>query len=276
MFSDLHRAIFKAGSRTYFFSSLFFPKAVRSDVSILYAFVRQADNYVDSIPQDQDGFNAFAEKYQSALTRGQSSGDPIIDPFLELARRKRFDNGWVESFLYSMELDTYQRDYRTIAETEEYIYGSAEVIGLMMCRILDLPDEALEAARYQGKAMQYINFIRDLKEDQALGRTYLPQAELSQFGLASLEEAVVRRQPGQFRAFIEYQLARYERWQRKAALGFKYLPKRYLVPVKTAAAMYGWTAGEIKKDPLIVYRQVVKPARSRIIGRIIYEYLFSH
>jgi 15-cis-phytoene synthase len=135
---------------------------------------------------------------------------------------------------------------------------------------------AWAAARYQGKAMQYINFIRDIKEDLALGRTYLPQVELRQFGLSSLTADAVRGRPAEFKAFIDYQLARYRLWQEKASAGFKYLPKRYLVPVKTAAAMYAWTAREIEKDPFLVYGRVIKPSRSRIIGRAIYEHLFNH
>ncbi len=276
MFSKLHRLIFKAGSRTYFTSSLFFPRAAREEVSVLYAFVRRADDFVDATPQDKAGFERFAGMYRTALASGRASGDPVIDPFMGLVARRSFDPAWVEAFLDSMEIDTYKNEYQDIGETGKYIYGSAEVIGLMMARILGLPAEALPCARLQGKAMQYINFIRDINEDLKLGRVYLPKDEIRRFGLASLDYDKTSYRPTEFRKFIEYQLARYADWQHKAAEGFKYLPKRYLVPVKTAAAMYAWTAREIKKDPFIIYRKVVKPARSRIIGRAIYEYLFNH
>ncbi|MCU0640812.1 MAG: phytoene/squalene synthase family protein [Candidatus Margulisbacteria bacterium] len=264
------RAIFRAGSRTYFYSALFFPAPVRADVSILYAFVRQADNYVDSLPQDKDGFNAFAERYARALAAGPS-GDLVIDSFIDLLRRKRFDPQWVESFLYSMELDTHKQEYRTIGETEEYIYGSAEVVGLMMARILNLPEAALEPARYLGKAMQYVNFIRDINEDQKLGRTYLPGAELAQFGLNSLRPAEAESKAEQFRRFIELQLTRYRQWQARAEEGYHFIPRRYLIPVKTAADMYRWTAAEIEREPLQVYRRVVKPSRARIVARVLYN-----
>jgi 15-cis-phytoene synthase len=271
MFSDLHRAIFKAGSRTYFYSSLFFPNNIRDDVSVLYAFVRQADNYVDAIPQDKDGFHTFAERYGKAMASVELSGDPVIDSFVAMLKRKKFDPNWVESFLYSMELDTHKKEYQDIRESEEYIYGSAEVVGLMMARILDLPEAALEPAKYLGKAMQYINFIRDINEDLKLGRTYLPQNELAQFGLTSLRLADIRPQAHKFREFINFQIVRYQQWQTKAAEGYHYIPRRYLIPVKTAADMYRWTAEEIRRDPLVVYRRVVKPSRARIISRVVYN-----
>ncbi|HTY13190.1 MAG TPA: phytoene/squalene synthase family protein [Candidatus Omnitrophota bacterium] len=276
MASKLHRLIFKTGSRTYFTSSLFFPRAAREEVSVLYAFVRRADDFVDTIPQDKASFDQFAGMYRSALASGKASGDPVIDPFIGLLARRSFDPAWVEAFLGSMEMDTYKNEYHDIGETEKYIYGSAEVIGLMMARILGLPTEALPCARLQGKAMQYINFIRDLNEDLKLGRVYLPKDEIRRFGLASLDQDETSRLPTEFKKFIDYQLARYEDWQDKAAEGFKYLPKRYLVPVKTAAEMYAWTAREIKKDPFIIYRKAVKPTWGRIIGRAIFEYLFNH
>jgi phytoene synthase len=275
MFSDLHKAIFKTGSRTYFYSSLFFPKEVRDDVSILYAFVRKADNYVDALPQDKDGFNAFAELYAKTLTAEVTCGDPVIDCFIELLKRKRFEPKWVEAFLYAMELDTYKKEYQNIRETDEYIYGSAEVVGLMMARILGLPDAAQEPARCLGKAMQYINFIRDINEDLKLGRTYLPADEIKGCGLSSLAAEAAVGHERQFRDFIGRQIGRYEEWQKRAEAGYRYLPKRYFVPVRTAADMYRWTAGEIRRNPLVVYERVVKPSRWRVLARGLYNYLVT-
>jgi phytoene synthase len=276
MFSDLHRAIFRRGSRTYYYSSLFFPKHVRDDVSVLYAFVRQADNYVDSVPQDKDGFHDFAERYGKALASSEIAGDQVIGSFVALLKRKKFDPQWVESFLYSMELDTYKKEYQDIGETEGYIYGSAEVVGLMMARILDLPDAALEPAKCLGKAMQYINFIRDINEDLKLGRIYLPKNELEHFGLSSLRLAEVSANLHKFREFINLQIVRYQKWQVKAEEGYRYIPRRYLIPVKTAADMYQWTASQIRQDPLVVYRRVVKPSRARIVARVMYNTVFGH
>lgn len=259
-----HYRVFRGGSKTYFNSSLFFPKYVRADVFTLYGFVRVADDFVDRTPQDADGFHAFCKAYRNAV-EGRPAGDRIIDPFVELAKRRRFSPEWTDAFLRSMEMDLSRRTYSTLDETLEYIYGSAEVIGLYMARILELPDTALDAAMMQGRAMQYINFIRDVAEDNRLGRTYLPLVDTS---LEDLREETAREHPEEFVRFMRAQVERYERWQDRAEAGYPFIPKRVLVPVKTASDMYGWTARVIHDDPFVVYRRKVKPSRLRILFAI--------
>jgi phytoene synthase len=261
----VHYQTFKAGSKTYFNSSLFFPRAAREDVFALYGFVRVADNFVDSVPQDPAGFHRFREAYEQALA-GRPSGDPIIDAFVELAGRKGFDPKWTGAFLHSMEMDLTKRDYDRLEETLEYIYGSAEVIGLYMARLLDLDPEAHPYAELLGRSMQYINFIRDLDEDRTLGRRYLP---LRDTPLSSLEPDYVRAHPREFQAFLRHHLSYYKQWQREAEKGFRYIPRRSRIPIKTASDMYNWTARRIEADPLIVFERKVKPSRGRILVRIL-------
>ncbi|MFW6313891.1 MAG: squalene/phytoene synthase family protein, partial [Spirochaetota bacterium] len=79
--TELHREVFRSGSKTYFNSSIFFPPGVRDDVFLLYGFVRVADDYVDSIPQRPEAFARFVEAYRRALA-GVPSGDVIIDYFV--------------------------------------------------------------------------------------------------------------------------------------------------------------------------------------------------
>jgi len=259
--TELQQATFKRGSTTYFNSSIFFPPEVRRDVTVLYAFVRVADDYVDAIPQRVRDFETFCHRYRRARA-GQASGDPIIDDFVELSRRKGFDPEWTEAFLYSMELDLRAREYNSLEDTLVYIYGSAEVIGLFMARLLDLPEASLSAAKMLGRAMQYINFIRDIAEDTVLGRRYLP---LAGSDLSSLNVDEAKKNPEAFSAFIRREIDRFAGWQREAERGFAYIPRRYLIPIKTASGMYKWTARCIYEDPLLVFQGKVKPSRSRIV-----------
>ncbi|MFP4364448.1 MAG: phytoene/squalene synthase family protein [Spirochaetia bacterium] len=259
--SNIHSRIFKEGSKTYFNSSAFFPEKVREDVYTLYGFVRVVDNYVDAVPQQNEEFYHFKEQYYKALG-GKESGDVIIDSFIELAERKQFSPGWTEAFFASMEMDLTKSTYNTLEETLEYIYGSAEVIGLFMARILELDLQADEYAKMLGRAMQYINFIRDINEDVRFGRTYLPTGNT---GFLSLSEENAKESPDQYRSFIRAQIDRFFQWQDIAEKGFAHISKRYLVPIKTASDMYKWTAAQIRKDPFIVYRKKVKPSKPRII-----------
>jgi phytoene synthase len=264
MSGGIHKETFKRGSKTYFNSSVFFPRSVREDVYKLYGFVRVADDYVDAVPQDAAGFFAFKERYSAAMG-GRPSGDPIIDSFVELLRRKDFKPEWVDGFLRSMEFDLTKSNYDTLDEALEYIYGSAEVIGLFMARLLNLPEESYHSAMMQGRAMQYINFIRDLNEDRGFGRRYLP---LAGSGLDALDPDTARKNPDVFRRFIREQVSIYEGWQREAEQGYPLIPRRYLIPVRTASDMYNWTARTIAADPFVVFERKVKPARSKIYLRI--------
>jgi phytoene synthase len=124
--------------------------------------------------------------------------------------------------------------------------------------------------------MQYINFIRDIQEDQALGRQYLPMRDLYKCGLESLERSHITGREKQFSKFIRKQLAFYESWQRIAEQGFAYIPKRYFIPIKTASDMYKWTAEQIKRDPKIVYEKKVKPSILFIVSRFIYSTMRYH
>ena len=257
---QIHRRTFKQGSRTYFNSSLFFPRSVRRDVFALYGFVRVADNFVDSVPQDSDGFYRFKDAYRRALKQGPI-GDPIVDAFVELGGRKKFDPAWTEAFLHSMELDLSKKEYNRLEETLEYIYGSAEVIGLYMARVMDLAPESLPHAERLGRSMQYINFIRDIDEDRTLGRRYLP---LEGTPLQSLDPEYVSSHQGQFSEFLRHHLDKYRVWQREAEEGFRYIPRRYLIPIKTASDMYNWTARTIEANPMVVFQRKVKPSKGRI------------
>lgn len=265
--------LFRKGSRTYFYSSVFFPKRVRAEVFILYGFVRKADNFVDAVPQDAEGFRHFRSLYEDSK-KGRVTGDIVIDLFAHLMKKRRIKNEWVEAFLDSMEADISKHRYSTLDETEQYMYGSAEAVGLMMCALMGLPEKSHHYARLLGRAMQYINFIRDINEDIKLNRLYLPVEELNKFGLENLNEEHTSLKPEQFRKFMRRQIRQYCSWQKEAEKGFSYIPRLYLIPIKTAADMYYWTAKRIADDPFIVYKRKVKPSIVRIVWTIINNSVF--
>ena len=256
--------IFKKGSTTYYNSTKLFPKAIRKDVTTLYSFVRVADNFVDSVPQDVKGFKNFRNEYNRAL-EGKEIDNSLIQNFIELSERMEFEKEWIEAFLDSMEMDTNKSKYENLDELNVYLYGSSEVIGLMMNRVMKIDESADEASRYLGKAMQFINFIRDIDEDLDLNRTYFPKDTLRKFGLNGLTRGEARRKPQQFEDFIRSQIKIYFDWQKKAEIGFNYIPKRMRVAVKTASDMYLWTAKQIYKNPFIVYDIQIKPTWDRVI-----------
>lgn len=267
-------SIFKGGSKTYFYSTIFFPKKVREDVFILYSFLRKADDYVDDIPQDTEGFYGFKDRYYEAID-GAITRDIVVDSFVKLLERKDFETRWVDAFLNSMEMDITISTYKTMEDLLVYLYGSSEVVGLFMAKIMDLSPESYDNARYLGRSMQYINFIRDISEDIDLGRTYFPQKDLKSFNMESLNKEYTSENPEEFKGFVRKQLETYYSWQEKAEEGFSYIPFRYLVPIKTASDIYNWTGSQIKKNPFVVYQKKVKPSIPNILSKVVFNSITS-
>jgi phytoene synthase len=257
---------FKRGSTTYYWSSKFFPKNTRDDVYKLYSFVRTADDYVDTVPPKPEDFFALKTAWKTGdVTQLSKVNARVLTNMAQLTRRYDFDKSWVDAFLAEMETDLLPTPHATLTDSLNYVYGSAEVIGLMMARIMQLPAEAEQAARLQGRAMQWINFIRDINEDNDLGRSYFPLTDLKKFGLKSLDKKEVSKKPDAFKKFAQFQIKRYEQWQRDAQKAYAFIPRRTRVPLQTAADMYDWTARKIAKDPLIVFERKVKPSKWRVL-----------
>jgi 15-cis-phytoene synthase len=266
--------VFKQGSKTYFYSSLFFPEKTREKIAILYAFVRIVDNFVDTIPQDTDAYWQFKNAYLMCQNDSNFLGkhflenpehDNILKSFVKLEKKLNFDPEWTLAFFRSMEMDMKKSDYKTLEEVEKYIYGSAAVIGYFMAKILNLPEESYEGAGKLGYAFQYINFIRDIQEDLSLGRIYMPKSERKKYKLTDFNEAFIQQNKTNFEEFIKAQIRQYNIWKLEAEKAFKYLPKEAFVPIKTALDMYDWTAKQIEKEPLIVFKKKVKPPKYRIL-----------
>ena len=255
-------SIFERGSRTYYNASRFFPKALRARVTTLYAFVRTADDYVDATPQDAAGFAAFRARWKAAAG-GSPTGDTIVDTFAALAADAGFERPWEEAFLDAMEADLTVREYDSLEATLGYVYGSAEVIGLFMARLMELPPESYPAARSLGRAMQYVNFVRDFAEDRALGRRYLP---LEGADPAVADEAGARAAPEAFAGFLRRHVERYSAWADEGREGFHYIPRRYRIAIATAMDMYDWTASKVHDQPLLVWERKVRPPKAIIIA----------
>ena len=260
----MDNSIFKKASRTHYYSSVFFPKKTREDINILYTFLRTIDDLVDDYKYPWKEYKYFKKEYKNVLL-GKSTNMVIICEFIKLARRKDIKEEWINSLFESMEMDINSKKYETIQDTLHYIYGVAEVVGLMVSKILDLEETAYSYAQLLGRSAQYINMIRDIKEDNSLNKIYFPYEDISLCGLKNLEYEHVKNQPEQFSKFINIQLSRYYMWIKEAENGFEYIPQKYLIGIKTLRDMYNWTAKKIEKNPYILYQIKVKPHKHRVL-----------
>lgn len=163
------------------------PRRIRRDISSLYALVRIADEIVDGpaalagcdsaeIAQLLDDFEA---DFFAAWDRGFDT-NPAIDACADMARRNHIPKEYFSAFFASMREDVNPRAEYSPSALAQYVYGSAEVIGLMCVHIFfqgaPLPAGTEESARALGRAFQIINFLRDYKADVALGRHYVDMA----------------------------------------------------------------------------------------------------
>jgi phytoene/squalene synthetase len=165
-------------------------KDLRVPIFNIYGFVRFADEIVDSF-HDHDKSVLLAEFKKAtyeAIDR-KISLNPILHSFQLTVNEYTIDHGLIEAFLYSMELDLDKRNYDKQGY-EQYIYGSAEVVGLMCLYIFCAGDkqqyELLKPyAKSLGSAFQKVNFLRDIKADfQGLDRMYFPNCDFSNFNEA--------------------------------------------------------------------------------------------
>jgi len=160
--------------------------SIRQDIYNIYGFVRLADEIVDSF-HDYDKetlFNYFELDLERAL-KDKISLNPVLNAFQETYHKYQIDKHLVDSFIKSMRMDLHKNKYLTEEEYKAYIYGSADVVGLMCLKVFVKGDnekfEELKAAAMSlGSAFQKVNFLRDLKADHDyLSRTYFPNTDLN-------------------------------------------------------------------------------------------------
>lgn len=165
---------------------------IRTDIYNIYGFVRFADEIVDSFHDfDKEILMAHFERdYYVAKEQGISL-NPILNSFQQTVKKYNISDDMVQAFLKSMKADLHKTEYTTKQEYDEYIYGSADVVGLMCLKVFVAGDdekfeELKDAAMRLGSAFQKVNFLRDLKDDyEVLNRSYFPNVDLGQLDAAS-------------------------------------------------------------------------------------------
>ncbi len=162
--------------------------SIRDASYSIYGFVRFADEIVDSFHgfDKESLITEFEDEYYKSMDRGISL-NPILNSFQQTVKQYNISDDLIQAFLRSMKLDLIKSDYNSKAEYDEYIYGSADVVGLMCLKVFvagdnnryeQLKDEAMRL----GSAFQKVNFLRDLKDDNlVLNRNYFPGVDLNSF-----------------------------------------------------------------------------------------------
>jgi len=170
---------------------------IRQDIYNIYGFVRFADEIVDSFHEynKEHLFELFENDLKLAL-ENKISLNPVLNSFQHTVHNYQIPIELIQAFMKSMKMDLVKSKYATFAEYNEYIYGSADVVGLMCLKVFVNGDQEkynqLEhSAMRLGSAFQKVNFLRDLKADhEELNRTYFPNTDLSQLNEESKNEII--------------------------------------------------------------------------------------
>jgi phytoene synthase len=261
--------------KTYYLATLLLPPAKRPFVHSLYGFARYADEIVDafgerSVGQRRAALDRLGTRLFRAMDAGGSS-EPVVAAVVDTAARWGIPREHFEAFLHSMAMDLTVTAYETFEDLNEYVYGSAAVIGLQMLPILEPSDTAVcaEGARRLGVAFQLANFIRDVAEDLDRGRIYLPLAELRRHGVTpqTLQRRVV---DDDLRSALDEQIDRVRQLSDAAAPTIALLHPAVRDTIEAARVLYCGIADEVAAIDYQVFARratVGLDRRLRVAGR---------
>lgn len=238
-----------------------FDQRFRMPIYGIYGFVRFADEIVDTFHDfpKRELLERFKRDTYLAIEEGISL-NPVLHSFQDVVRKYNIEHELIDAFLKSMMMDLDKSTYDA-SGYDEYIYGSAEVVGLMCLRVFTEGDEAeyqrlKEPARRLGAAFQKINFLRDLKSDfDERGRVYFPDVDFTSFG-AEQKSRIENDIATDFEAALE---------------GVKQLPKGARFGVYLAYKYYTHLFAKIKSAPA----QQVAKVRIRVSDKRKMYLLFS-
>jgi len=267
--ADCSKNVTNSYSTSFSLATKMLSKSIRQDIYNIYGFVRFADEIVDTF-HDYDKkelLNRFIDELNFSL-KNKISTNPILNSFQYTVNKYKIDYGLIDSFLKSMKMDLKKIKYNSEKEYKEYIYGSADVVGLMCLKVFVSGDEETykklkPSAMALGSAFQKVNFLRDLNADfHELNRTYFPNLDFKAFDDQS-KMLIMEDIENDFRKALKgiYELPNNSKFGVYAA--YKYY-KRLLVKLKRTSYM------KIKNERVRVpnYQKVDVLARSYVRYRL--------
>jgi phytoene synthase len=204
------RGITRASARNFYYAFLVLPKRKRESLCAVYAFMRRCDDIADDPTLSPEERRLKLDTWLNALhaaQQGEPSDDPILMALTDAQRRHTIPAGLLDELAMGTAMDVsdgqnseedepgFARDipslaiqYQTFDDLKLYCYRVASVVGLVCIHIFGYRDPAAEPLAEQcGLAFQLTNIIRDVKEDAAMGRVYLPAEDLAKFGLSATD-----------------------------------------------------------------------------------------
>lgn len=264
------RRLAQEHGRSYFLATRFLPPARRPAIHALYGFARTADDIVDdpSPAATVAGKTRDLEQLVTQFENPDTATEPSVRAALDVARRYDLDPALFTAFLHSMRMDLTVTSYDTHKDLDEYVYGSAAVIGLMVLPILGTVGPMEQAAPYAadlGVAFQLTNFIRDVGEDIRLGRIYLPLESLRDNGVDPGDLAAQMLTPP-IRRLLAAEIDRTRGIYRRAEPGIAMLAPGARGCVRVAYQLYGDILSAVENADYDVFGPRIRVTRRRRAG----------
>ena len=238
--NDCSKLVIKRYSTSFYFSSSLLSKSIRQDIFNIYGFVRLADEIVDTFHEYPK--KELLEDFESELWRSldnKISFNPILNSFQHTVNKYSISKDLISSFLDSMKMDLEKKEYNSVEEYKKYIYGSADVVGLMCLKVFvrgseGSYDDLSPFAISLGSAFQKVNFLRDLKDDSnILSRVYFPNVDMNNFNEKTKKEIILEIE----KDFVN------------AVKGIDKLPKNSKFAVYIAYRYYNKLLKKLKRTP---------------------------
>ncbi len=259
------RQLNKRYGTTYYWSTHLLPAVKRHHVHALYGLCRYADDIVDdlgstaTVEQRASALAEFGDRFFTDYEAGRSE-HPVLKAVVHTVRSFDIEPDCVRRFLQSMTMDLSVASYQTYGDLEEYMDGSAAVIGEMMLPILEPTDvAAFDHARDLGNAFQLTNFLRDVNEDLDRGRVYIPQEDLAKFGA----DPWLRRVTPEWAELMKFEIGRCRELYRSADRGVAMLPSSSARCIAAARDLYSGILGKIEEADYDVFSARVRVSTPR-------------
>lgn len=243
----------RSHGRTFYFASQLLPPAKRRAIHAAYAFCRVADDLVDA--SDVLGPDLVEARLAAWEDQLDTPRDPIALAYAHTRHRYDIPADPTHDLFAGMRMDLHPRPYATWDELRDYCYRVAGTVGLISAPILGLRSpSALPRAIDLGIAMQLTNILRDVAEDAALGRVYLPLEDLAAFGIDP--ESILAGAPnGDFPGLIEFEIARARAYYDAAREGIPELDLAGQVTTLASSHLYGKILHQIEGQKYDVFAQ---------------------
>jgi phytoene synthase len=266
-------------AKSFYFAARFLPPHKQRAVFPIYAFCRHVDDEIDEIGSAGDEAKAVEtvgkwkrqlENLYAGREKNESvsqSSKLVFAAWRDLLKTYRIPQNLPLELIEGVLMDTYKKRYENFEELYLYCYRVASTVGLMSSEILGYRDEkALDFAEALGVGMQLTNILRDVKEDAAMGRIYLPRDELEKFGVSE-RQIFENRFDENFGSMMKFQIERARAFYLEGEKGIALLERDSRFTVLLASRIYGQILDEIEKQNYDVFvRRARTTKRQKILS----------